>query len=332
MRGEVGARSTLTDTHSTSGPACDLTVRELFDELARRVGHDRDRPGWTPELVELHRHSLERRLVIIPEFYFTPVFSPAALPERVWSGVFEWSVTYDAREQLAFMEKVRRFGSELQELDVEPSAPETELRRFYWTNPEFGHGDAILYYSLLRHFQPSRVIEVGGGFSTLLSSAAAERNGRTRVTCIEPNPRPFLQRPLPAVTLEKALVQDVPVEVFEGLEENDVLFIDSSHVSKTGSDVNHLYLRVLPRLARGVWVHVHDVFLPFEYPRAWSEQRYYWNEQYLLAALLAHSRKFEIVVANYFLSRTAGAGIARFALPSKGAAAGGASFWIRAVS
>jgi predicted O-methyltransferase YrrM len=309
-----------------------MSDAELFDLLAERVGHDPRRPEWTPALIELHRHSIDKRLVIIPEYFYTPVYAPDSLPEKAWSGTFDSGVRYDADEQLALMERVHRFHDELLLFDVEPSAPEPELTRFYWKNSEFSHGDAVLYYSLLRHLRPRKVIEVGGGYSTLLASAAAEKNGVTEITCIEPYPRPFLQKKIARVTLHKSLAQDLPPEFFDVLEENDVLFIDSSHVCKTGSDVNHLYLRVLPRLKTGVWVHLHDIFLPFEYPKAWVEQRLYWNEQYLLAALLAHSSKWEIAVANHFLFRTAVDRIYRFSLPSLGVAPGGASLWIRAVS
>lgn len=303
---------------------------ELFDLLAARVGHDPTRPGWTPALVELHRHSLEKRLVILPEYFYTPVYAPDSLPESVWSGTFDSGVRYDVDEQLALLERVHRFNDELLLFDVEPSAPEPELTRFYWRNSEFSHGDAVLYYSLIRHLQPKRLIEVGSGYSTLLASAAAEKNGDTEITCIEPYPRPFLEKGIARVTLRRSLAQDIAPEFFDVLEENDVLFIDSSHVCKTGSDVNHLYLRVLPRLKPGVWVHLHDIFLPFEYPKSWVEQRLYWNEQYLLAALLANSSKWAVAIANYFLSRTAPERIYRFAIPSLGVSAGGASFWIRA--
>jgi predicted O-methyltransferase YrrM len=308
----------------------EISDAELFDLIAERVGHDSQRPGWTPALVELHRYSLRKRLVIIPEHFYTPVYAPDSLPDSVWRGTFEAGTRYDADEQIVFLEQVHRFPEELEALDVEASAPESELARFYWRNTEFSHGDAVLYYSMLRHLRPRRVIEVGGGYSTLLASAAAEKNGTTEITCIEPYPRPFLKKKISRVTLLESLAQEVAPEFFDVLEENDVLFIDSSHVSKTGSDVNHLYLRVLPRLKSGVWVHLHDIFLPFEYPRSWVEQQLYWNEQYLLAALLSHSAKWSVVVANNFLVRTALDRIYRFSLPSRGVAPGGSSFWIRA--
>ncbi len=312
-------------------PASALSATELYDLMCDRVGHDPQRPRWTPELVSPHNRSLERKLVVIPEHFYTPVYAPQSLNERVWVGRFDADVTYDADAQIALLEKDYRVRPEHLAFDLNADSDEAELKRYYWRNPEFSHGDAALYYSLLRYLRPRRVVEVGGGFSTLLSSHAAEKNGNTEVTCIEPFPRPFLARGLPRVRLDKRLAQDVEIDVFTELGAGDVLFIDSSHVVKTGSDVVHLFLRVLPLLRAGVWVHVHDVFLPFEFPRGWAEQRLYWNEQYLLAALLASSAKWEIRVANYFLERTAGTRLQRFAMSELQLGGGGASFWMQAI-
>jgi hypothetical protein len=217
-------------------PASDLTAIELYDLLCQKVLHNPANPSWTPELIELHRHSLDRRLVVLPEYFYTPVLSPYAMNPTVWNGTFEGGATYDPGAQLALRELIHRFREELAAFDVTPSNPdEAKLDRFYWRNTEFSHGDASVYYSLLRHLRPNRVIEVGGGFSTLLASHAAERNGNTRVICIEPYPRSFLERGLPLVSLDRRLAQDVEMEVFEELGDGDILFIDSSHVVKTGS-------------------------------------------------------------------------------------------------
>lgn len=311
--------------------AADLSAVELYELLCRKVRHDPRNPAWTDALVEVHRASLERRLVVMPEFFYTPVYAPAALPPEVWEGRFDAGVDYDADAQLAFIADCWQFRDELLAFPREAPADASRLAQYPWHNSEFSHGDASLYYSLLRRHRPRRVIEVGGGFSTLLASHAAVRNGDTEVTCIEPYPRAFLARGLPCVRLERVLAQDVGLDAFAALEDGDVLFIDSSHVAKTGSDVVHLFLRVLPCLAPGVIVHVHDVFLPFEYPKAWAEQRLYWNEQYLLAALLADSAKWRVLAANHFLARTVPDRLYAFALPEIGVAAGGASFWMRAL-
>jgi hypothetical protein len=99
-------------------------------------------------------------------------------------------------------------------------------------------------------------------------------------------------------------VQEVELELFQQLGAGDVLFIDSSHVVKTGGDVNYLYLEVLPRLRPGVVVHVHDIFLPGEYRKDWvTEEFRFWTEQYLLQAFLAFNSEFEVLLCNSYLGR-----------------------------
>lgn len=171
-------------------------------------------------------------------------------------------------------------------------------------NPHFGWLDAKVLFVLLQAWRPARVIEVGSGHSSLLMADVNKRflGGNMHITCIEPYPEPFLRETDGGIDrLIQAKVQDVPLEEFDALAAGDVLFIDSSHVSKAGSDVNHLFFEVLPRLASGVRIHIHDVFLPFEYPRSWLlEQGRSWNEQYLLQALLMYNPVFEIVFGSSY--------------------------------
>ena len=119
------------------------------------------------------------------------------------------------------------------------------------------------------------------------------------------------------------------MEIFEGLQSGDILFIDGSHIVKTGSDVNHVFLRVLPRLAEGVYVHVHDIALPFEYPKTWSDQMMYWSEQYLVAALLSDSTKWELLVSIYFHQRKESNPLWAFIPRLPGIFPGGGSLWMR---
>ena len=99
-------------------------------------------------------------------------------------------------------------------------------------------------------------------------------------------------------------VQKIPPARFRALGENDILFIDSTHVCKIASDVNYLMFSVLPGLNKGVLIHLHDIFLPWNYPRSWVlEHNIFWNEQYLLLAFLLFNDRFEIVLANHYLSR-----------------------------
>jgi hypothetical protein len=176
------------------------------------------------------------------------------------------------------------------------------LEHFYTQNSQFSWLDARALFCFLRHWQPARVVEVGSGYSTLLLRDIQRRFlPNLQIQCIEPYPRAFLRNPSFGVELIQQPVQRVPMHVFESLGANDLLFIDSSHVCKTGSDVNHLFFNVLPRLKPGVRIHVHDVFLPFEYPKNWVlEENRSWNEQYLLQALLMYSNAFEVVFGNCY--------------------------------
>ncbi len=180
--------------------------------------------------------------------------------------------------------------------------------RYHYANSWFTYSDAIGYALLLRHLRPRRVIEVGAGYSSALALDvdALFLGGRTRLLFIDPDPA-RLRGLVPASELEGRLVassvQDVPLARFEELEAGDILFVDSSHVLKAGSDVQHLIDEVYPRLAPGVHVHVHDVFYPFEYPASWLATGCAVNEAYAVRALLQSTTAWEIVLFNTFLER-----------------------------
>jgi hypothetical protein len=155
--------------------------------------------------------------------------------------------------------------------------------------------EAQALHAVVRHFEPRRIIEVGSGVSTACLRAAARLNAgdagsAARITCIEPHPSDALKA-LGEVALVSSPVQSVPLAVFEELGERDLLFIDSSHSAKTGSDVVHLFLEVLPRLRPGVVVHVHDIYLPYDYSPLSLKTLWHWNETAFLHALLIHNRR-----------------------------------------
>lgn len=181
--------------------------------------------------------------------------------------------------------------------------------RFFAPNENFSIGEAVLYYGFLRWLRPNRVVEVGSGFTTAVLLDTLDFDGRlnTKVTCVEPYPERL--RSLMRAGDEKRLrvveseLQEVGFDVFEELKGNDLLFIDSTHVAKTGSDVNRLLFDILPRLAPGVFIHIHDIYYPFEYPREWLLQGRAWNEAYAIRAFLQYNSAFEIVCFNSFLAR-----------------------------
>jgi len=207
-------------------------------------------------------------------------------------------------EQLSLLRRLSRWTDELADFpDDEPHVG----GKYFYNNSAFGRTDASVYYAIIRELQPRHVLEVGGGYSTLLSTQAAIRNGSTVVDCIEPFPIPDLSGDLPGLgRLIERKVQEVPLEEFERLQAGDILFIDSSHVSRIGSDVNYLVLRVLPRLHDGVLVHIHDIFLPDEYPESWiRDLKLFWSEQYLVHAFLLFNSAFQVLLSNHKLGRDA---------------------------
>ena len=201
-------------------------------------------------------------------------------------------------------------------------------RGYFWRNGQFGNSDALAYHCFVRMTRPARVVEIGSGFSTLIALAAVDRNGAGAVHCIEPFPRPFL-RTDSRLTLDVVRAQDVTAERLNDLlGDGDILFIDSTHTVKTGSDCAHIYLRLLPALRRSVLVHVHDVFLPFGLPQQWLfEQQIFWTEQYLLLAFLLDNPKASVLYGsayNAFAHATLLDGLMQGkALP------GGGSLWFR---
>jgi len=180
----------------------------------------------------------------------------------------------------------------------------TEGLRYYFDNDVFGYADAIFLHCMLRYLRPRRIIEVGSGFSSAVILDTAERflDSSTQMTLVEPYPERLftLLKPgdLDRIRLVREPVQSIDLDVFCELEDRDVLLIDSTHVAKLGSDVNHEVFQVLPLLRPGVVVHFHDVFYPFEYPLDWAREGRAWNEAYVLRAFLSFNRAYEIVLFN----------------------------------
>jgi len=144
-----------------------LSVEELYDHLVKRLGFDSEGPGWSPALRDLHKRSRDRRLQLIPEFFYTPVVSPAHVPESQWKGRFDACGEWSVEKQRAFLRETPPFADFLGTLPWDPPEDPTV---FHWNNDQFSHSDAALYYTLLRRFRPRRVVEVGAGHSTKLAA------------------------------------------------------------------------------------------------------------------------------------------------------------------
>jgi hypothetical protein len=193
--------------------------------------------------------------------------------------------------------------------------------------------DATVLWAVIRSRRPRRVIELGSGASTLVMAQAALANAGDghplRLDAYDPFPG-VVTDALPGLgSLNRVRAQDVPPATFEELEAGDVLFVDTTHTVKLGSDVNHIVLEVLPRLAPGVLVHVHDIFLPYEYPRQWLEDfGLFWSEQYLVQAFLSGNDDWRVRCATAALARDRSEQLAAL-LPAGVDSLNGASFWMQ---
>lgn len=211
--------------------------------------------------------------------------------------------------------------------------PPTEDRgrhgEFFLDNGAYERVDAEVLYAMVRHFKPRRVLELGSGFSTLVTAQAAAANERDghplAVTSVDPFPS---VAPGQRIRLRRQRAQDVPLPEFEALESGDILFVDTTHTVKVGGDVNFLVLEVLPVLRPGVVVHFHDIFLPWDYPREWIARGMYWAEQYLLQAFLAFNPAFETLFAAHYVSRQVPDRL-RAVVPSFRSRTAPGAFWIR---
>jgi len=276
------------------------------------------------------------RLLFPIGHFYSPVCDPAELREReaeIWPEPAASElpgVAWNTAMQLQLLASaLAPFVPEISfPFDSEPDLPP----RYFYNNDQYPCLDAEVLFCMLRHFRPDHVVEIGSGFSSLVTAEVNRRfrSGAMQFTCIEPHPRQFLIDGVSGITnLIRRRIQQVDLALFTLLAANDILFIDTSHVAKTGGDVNHLFFEILPRLQPGVLVHIHDIFLPDEYPKRWAiDEGRNWNEQYLVRAFLQYNDVFEVVWSSYYMctrhAEDTAAVFTRF--PKFG---GGGSLWLR---
>jgi predicted O-methyltransferase YrrM len=193
-----------------------------------------------------------------------------------------------------------------QTMYTDPQPSSSRPQRYSPLNDFFPIADAVCLALMLTHEPPRRVIEVGSGYSSAVMLDVREQllDHPVDFTFIDPYPERLrsLLRPDDHAEIIAEQVQRVPLDRFDALTAGDILFIDSSHVAKTGSDVNFLFFEILPRLKPGVRVHIHDIVYPFEYPREWSLQGRAWNEAYLLRAFLQFNSAYRIEMFPSYLT------------------------------
>jgi len=291
--------------------------------LLRRLAHD-------PKYFELWQsHGFH----VASVHYYQPIPDTRVLPLSLWNRVSDLpgvDIREEQQKQL-LSEIVGRFKDEYTAI---PEGASTQEFHYYLGNVAFEAVDAEMLFGLIRLLKPRRMYEIGSGFSTLLTADALRRNRVDGYSCrfiaIDPDASAELEAKLPRdVALWRVPVQEVSLDEFESLCENDILFIDSSHVCKIGSDVQFLFLEVLPRLRPGVVVHIHDIFLPLEYPRQWVlDEHRFWNEQYLLQTFLSFNTTFEVLWAGQWMHIKYPELLMK-AFPSYKAGVSAGSFWFR---
>ena len=264
-------------------------------------------PAFLKQIPGVRRVRNALRRLLRPGHFYSP-YPDTQYVERHKARIFDRQIASvpgidtRAEDQLAL---VARFAAYYGELPFKDEA--SAALRYHFRNPEFSYADALILYSMLRHFRPRRVIEIGSGFSSaaMLDTDELFLSGKTTFTFVEPYPKRLYSvlrgedRQRHRIIVDA--VQNVPLDRFAQLGAGDFLFVDSSHVAKTGSDVVHLFGSVLPMLAKGVLVHFHDVFWPFEYPEEWIRDGRAWNEAYVLKAFLQFNSAFRIVLFNSYL-------------------------------
>jgi hypothetical protein len=213
-------------------------------------------------------------------------------------------ICFDVPRYLSLLKELKPYADEISSLPMGPTGdPE-----FWFKNGGYEDLDAVTLYSLVRLIKPKRIIEVGCGFSSRIVTIASRKNGEegssAECTFIEPYPPPWIRNfKLPGELMEKK-VEDAPLSLFQSLEANDILFIDTTHVLKCQNDCCYELLEIIPSLADGVLIHVHDIFTPYDYPGEWLlDHLRPFNEQYGLECLLTHNSRLEVVLPVYYLYR-----------------------------
>jgi hypothetical protein len=319
--------------------AAPAALREIADEatrgnidvmeLSQFIGTVLPRCIRSERFREIFSFWEQRGFHVTPVHCYQPIPDTSSLPKMLWNRPSKL-VGINMNESMQLDLLRTHFPKFRGEYEQFPTRPTANPAQFYLNNGPFDRMDALVAYCMVRHFRPRLIVEIGGGFSSLLLGQALQKNGNaSNLVCIEPSPLEFLKRGFPGLhSLIEKTVQTVDLDFFSQLGPDDMLFIDSSHTVKIGGDVNYLFLEVLPRLKAGVIVHIHDIFLPFDYPRDWVMNKLrFWTEQYLLQTFLTFNTDFEVLMSNSYLNHYHKHEI-KATFPSLPWPAGG-SFWMR---
>jgi Methyltransferase domain len=272
------------------GPWASREVDEAIDLLRRIPFEEIQDRGWHFQ----------------PNHFYWPLNEVAFLRDnyRLWHDRgLPPDVAWALDAQLEVARTVQRYRPELADVPFEAVPERVE---YVWNNGAFGGADAVVYYGLVRELRPRRVVEVGAGWSSLLLARALARNDTPcDVTLVEPFPDDRIFAGLPAGwDVHRTILQHADLALFERLGPGDICFYDGSHCARTAGDVNWFLFEVLPRLPPGVFVQIHDIFLPDDYHDEWVfDEGLSWNEQYVVQAFLMHNDAYRVHIANHMLYR-----------------------------
>jgi predicted O-methyltransferase YrrM len=247
-----------------------------------------------------------------PGHYYSPIPSVKELQENK-SKIYDSSKTISAIDlnadyQVSLLNDFQKFYN-----DLDFTYENLGKNRYYYNNPSFKEPDGIILYSIIRQMKPNRIIEIGSGYTSALMIDINEKyfNNSIDLTFIEPFPDLLLsllnEKDISELKLIAKKTQNVDLNLFNKLEAGDLLFIDSTHVSKTGSDVNSIFFEILPLIKPGVIIHFHDVVFPFEYIEEWvfntngKWKDFGWNECFILRAFLMFNNSFKILFFGSYL-------------------------------
>jgi hypothetical protein len=269
-------------------------------------------------------------LQVVVKSFYSPIPDLKRIPDSTWERESELEgIHFDLEQQRHNLDELRPYLHEFQP----PEQANGDRNAYFLANGSYGPVDAEVLYATVRAAKPTRIVELGSGYTTLITAKACLENEQegAPVEYVAFDPYPGVAHAgLPGLMdLVRAPAEELPTEVFGKLGENDLLIVDTTHTVKMGGDVNHVVLDALPRLGGGALVHFHDIFLPWEYPRKWAEDfGLYWSEQYLLQAFLSMNEEFEILYALYALARRRGDYL-REIIPSWHEDVVPGAFWLR---
>lgn len=301
-----------------------FTLNYIAGAMARSIPANQAAPIFDQHGYHLLRHN-----------YYLPLPEQADFNHIKNSGLVGVDMNDD--QALALLEILNLYKSEF---NAFPADKTDDPLQFYLVNGSYMAIDGNVYYSLIRHYKPRRVVEIGSGNSTILAATAIRKNlaeggSETELISIEPYPNERLKQIPEVKRLIVDKVQNIGLDFFAELQAGDILFIDSTHTVRPGGDVWWEYCEILPRLAPGVLVHVHDVSLPEPYPSVYLTNYWYWMEQYLLQAFLTYNQRFEVLwPGNYLMTKYPDQMKAAFSpeyelMRAKYPASGPSAFWMK---